>query len=426
MQKRSFFKNGILPIVLLMALASGAVFAEVEQLQSDVSGTPDEICDAATPAEEPATRDFDQPESVLADDVDYRAIFCTDAGAVYIDLFESATPLTVNNFVFLAENGYYNNTTFHRVIQDFMVQGGDPTASGSGGPNYRFEDEFVGFLHFDREGLLAMANAGANTNGSQFFITTSIPSYLNYRHTIFGEVLSGQENVLNVNLRDPQVDSEPGTALNTVVIITNPADVEADFEIPARPTQADAEAILTALPELAPGLVVDSDVTGVFDLTDFVSTFYANSSEETTGLLEDNGFEFAASIAHQNAECALDQIPFTEIDYQVLTFDSGSSAESVMADEGITNLVTVNGDMEALDSEALPNGYFIESTSACDTNVVHAVTYWQIGRNITIAGIYLPESEAPNADLWLDQVVGRQIYGNSLSELLRPELWFND
>ena len=115
---------------------------------------------------------FQEAETVLEPDVDYRAIFCTTAGTVYVDLYESLTPMTVNNFVFLAQQGYYDNTTFHRVIPDFMVQGGDPTATGSGGPGYQFGDEPVGFLTFDRPGLLAMANAGPGTNGSQFFITT--------------------------------------------------------------------------------------------------------------------------------------------------------------------------------------------------------------------------------------------------------------
>src|SRR5690606_7480411 len=131
------------------------------------------------------------------------------------------------SFVFLSQNGYYNNTTFHRVIQDFMAQGGDPTAQGAGGPGYRFPDEFVGFLNFDRPGLLAMANTGQPvTNGSQFFITTSLPDYLNFRHTIFGEVLEGQDVVENIALRDPETATEPGTSLDTVVIVTDPQLVD--------------------------------------------------------------------------------------------------------------------------------------------------------------------------------------------------------
>ena len=118
-------------------------------------------------------------------------------------------PSTASSF--FREQGYYNNTTFHRVIQDFMAQGGDPTATGTGGPGYSFDDEFVGFLNFDRPGWLAMANSGANTNGSQFFITTVPYPSLNYNYTIFGEVLEGQENVANIRLRDPDTATEPGT-----------------------------------------------------------------------------------------------------------------------------------------------------------------------------------------------------------------------
>ncbi len=132
-----------------------------------------DLCAAAS-KDEPATRSFDGPEQVLESGVDYRAIFCTQAGPVYVDLFEDYAPQTVNNFVFLAQNGYYNNTTFHRVIEDFMAQGGDPTGTGSGGPGYQFGDETPGFLVFDRPGLLAMANAGPGTNGSQFFLTTAV------------------------------------------------------------------------------------------------------------------------------------------------------------------------------------------------------------------------------------------------------------
>ncbi|MCA9912212.1 MAG: peptidylprolyl isomerase, partial [Anaerolineae bacterium] len=124
-----------------------------------VSGSIQELCDSATPTE-PATRSYSQAEQVLEDGVDYQAIFCTDAGPIYVDLFEDQTPVTVNNFVFLAQNNYYDNTIFHRVIQDFMAQGGDPTGTGMGGPGYQFQDEIVQGLTFDTPGLLAMANAG--------------------------------------------------------------------------------------------------------------------------------------------------------------------------------------------------------------------------------------------------------------------------
>ena len=123
----------------------------------------------------------------------YVATINTNQGSIVIELLPNDAPKTVNNFVFLAREGYYDGVIFHRVIEDFMIQGGDPTGTGGGGPGYNFEDEFVPSLVFDRPGILAMANAGPNTNGSQFFITTVPTPHLNQRHTIFGTVLEGQD-----------------------------------------------------------------------------------------------------------------------------------------------------------------------------------------------------------------------------------------
>ncbi|MFN8452814.1 MAG: peptidylprolyl isomerase, partial [Anaerolineae bacterium] len=249
-------------LTLLLALALvGAPVASAQDAR-----TPADICASAVPAPEPATREYAQQEQVLQPGVDYSAIFCTDVGAIYVDLFENYTPITVNSFVFLAENGYYNNTTFHRVIQDFMAQGGDPTGTGRGGPGYSFVDEPVGFLNFDQPGWLAMANSGPDTNGSQFFITTVPYPSLNYNYTIFGEVLDGQENVNAIRLRDPDAATEPGTALNTVVIITDPASVVSSYEAPAPATRDDVQAVLDALTAGLPAsLVLDTEFSGIFD-----------------------------------------------------------------------------------------------------------------------------------------------------------------
>lgn len=121
------------------------------------------------------------------------AVLKTNKGDINLELFEEKTPKTVKNFVDLIKSGFYNGVSFHRVINDFMIQGGDPTGTGMGGPGYEFEDEFVKGLEFDKEGLLAMANAGPNTNGSQFFITHVKTPWLNYRHTIFGKVVSERD-----------------------------------------------------------------------------------------------------------------------------------------------------------------------------------------------------------------------------------------
>ena len=118
----------------------------------------------------------------------------TNHGSIELELFDDAAPKTVENFIKLARDGFYNGVIFHRVIQDFMIQGGDPTGTGSGGPGYQFEDEFND--HKVVRGALAMANAGPNTNGSQFFIvTTDAAPWLDGKHTVFGQVTSGMDVV---------------------------------------------------------------------------------------------------------------------------------------------------------------------------------------------------------------------------------------
>src|SRR3989441_13109924 len=117
----------------------------------------------------------------------YTARIKTERGDIVVDLFAGKAPLTVENFVNLARAGFYDGTTFHRVIPGFMAQGGDPTGTGRGGPGYQFADEFDSELQFNKPYLLAMANAGPGTNGSQFFITVSPTTHLNFKHTIFGE-----------------------------------------------------------------------------------------------------------------------------------------------------------------------------------------------------------------------------------------------
>lgn len=131
-----------------------------------------------------------------------KAVIKTNKGKINLNLFSEAAPVTVLNFVNLANRGYYDNTIFHRVIDDFMAQGGDPTGTGMGGPGYSFGDEVYNGYLFDKPGYLAMANAGPNTNGSQFFITTVITEWLNNNHTIFGEVVSESDLDIVKNLKN--------------------------------------------------------------------------------------------------------------------------------------------------------------------------------------------------------------------------------
>jgi peptidyl-prolyl cis-trans isomerase B (cyclophilin B) len=125
----------------------------------------------------------------------YAASMETNRGTIEIELFAKEAPKTVNNFVFLAREGFYEGVSFHRVISNFVIQGGDPTGTGSGGPGYKFEDETRGNPHRHGTGSLSMANAGPNTNGSQFFITHSPQPHLDGKHTVFGQVTQGQDVV---------------------------------------------------------------------------------------------------------------------------------------------------------------------------------------------------------------------------------------
>ena len=163
------------------------------------------------------------PKMVIDPKKTYQAFFKTDKGDIKIELFAAKAPKTVNNLVFLAGEGFYNNTTFHRVISGFMAQGGDPTGSGRGGPGYKFEDEFHPSLRFDAAGYLAMANAGPNTNGSQFFITYEATPHLNGRHTIYGRVVEGMDVALTITPRDPARAKTPGDLLKTIEILVGQA-----------------------------------------------------------------------------------------------------------------------------------------------------------------------------------------------------------
>jgi len=132
----------------------------------------------------------------------YTATFETSRGPIVVDLFPTEAPKTVNNFVFLARDGFYDGTVFHRVIANFMIQGGDPTGTGRGGPGYQFEDEVKNNSRKHKTGSLSMANAGPNTNGSQFFLTHVPTEWLDGKHTVFGQVRSGQDVVNAVKQGD--------------------------------------------------------------------------------------------------------------------------------------------------------------------------------------------------------------------------------
>ena len=148
----------------------------------------------------------------------YTATLHTEAGDIVLKLFADKTPNTVNNFVFLAREGFYDGVIFHRVIHDFMAQTGDPTGLGTGGPGYRFPDEFHSSLKHNKPGILSMANAGPNTNGSQFFLTHVPTPWLDGKHSVFGEVIQGMDVLLAIPERNPGNPGTPGIKINQVTI----------------------------------------------------------------------------------------------------------------------------------------------------------------------------------------------------------------
>jgi cyclophilin family peptidyl-prolyl cis-trans isomerase len=158
------------------------------------------------------------PSGNLDTSKSYAARFKTQRGEFVCELYAAEAPLTVENFVNLARSGFYDGTTFHRVIPGFMAQGGDPTGTGSGGPGYSFRDEFSPARRHDGPGVLSMANAGPGTNGSQFFITYGPTPHLNDRHTVFGRVTEGMDVVNSIRERDPSRDREPGDTIETIEI----------------------------------------------------------------------------------------------------------------------------------------------------------------------------------------------------------------
>lgn len=158
------------------------------------------------------------PEMEIDPKKKYFALMKTDSGAIKFELYADKAPNTVNNFVFLSRQGFYNDTIFHRVIADFMAQGGDPTGTGTGGPGYKFADEFHASLRHSKPGVLSMANSGMNTNGSQFFITHVPTPWLDNKHSIFGQVVEGMDVLMAIPPRDPMRPEYPGVKIQSITI----------------------------------------------------------------------------------------------------------------------------------------------------------------------------------------------------------------
>ena len=220
--------GGIIAVVIIGLIwffvqGNGSSEDEIPPLQEFPTSVPAPTEDTSGAVDIPQaeSRQYDAyPEMTIDTTKTYLATFkMANGGEFTVELYADKAPRTVNNFVFLARDGYYDGTTFHRVLEGFMAQGGDPTGTGSGGPGYQFEDEINDDLVFDSEGILAMANAGPGTNGSQFFITYGPTEWLNGLHTIFGRVSEGMDVVKGLTLRDPnQFPDYDGDAIETITI----------------------------------------------------------------------------------------------------------------------------------------------------------------------------------------------------------------
>jgi cyclophilin family peptidyl-prolyl cis-trans isomerase len=160
------------------------------------------------------------PPQVLEEGNDYFAVIQTEKGDIVIDLFEDRVPVNTNSFAFLAQEDWYQGVTFHRVIEGFVAQAGDPTGSGMMGPGYQCDNEIVPDLNYDQPGMVGIANAGPNTGSSQFFITMDALPQLNGGYTIIGEVVEGMDVVQSLTLRDPQQNpnAPPGDVIEDIVI----------------------------------------------------------------------------------------------------------------------------------------------------------------------------------------------------------------
>lgn len=215
----------LLALIALLSISS-LIFAACGEDTPDPTATP-----ASAPAASNGGGQIDPSASMLSAGDDprppagaldtsktYHATFKTEAGEFKILLFDDEAPLTVENFVNLATIGFYEGTQFHRVIPGFMAQGGDPKGTGAGGPGYRFRDEFDATRRHDKQGILSMANSGPNTNGSQFFITFDATPHLDDRHSVFGEVVEGMDNVLNITVRDPGSAAFTGDLIESITI----------------------------------------------------------------------------------------------------------------------------------------------------------------------------------------------------------------
>ena len=215
-----------LPLVLLLAACGTDSEPTAEPVSkppatSEPVPTPKPTATPVPEPKEPSMKQYNSPPAMTIDpNKSYTATLELEKGGeIVIELFAKEAPVTVNNFIFLARDGYYDQVTFHRVIADFMAQSGDPTGTGSGGPGYTIKDEFSPLRRHNSPGVLSMANVGRpNTGGGQWFITLVPTPHLDDAHTVFGKVMEGMEVVNGIKIRNPSAASTPGDVISSITI----------------------------------------------------------------------------------------------------------------------------------------------------------------------------------------------------------------
>ncbi len=276
MNMQTIVKQGLgLGLILMLILVVGcagetptaaptdAPPEETDAPTEEVTEPPSDVEPGEMP-ETPADRDgmySAPPEMQIDPEMHYAAEIETEYGTITVRLFAEKAPKTVNNFVFLAREGFYDGITFHRVIPDFMVQAGDPSGTGSGGPGYTFEDEFDPSLGHDRVGTLSMANSGPSTNGSQFFITFAPTTWLDDRHTVFGRVIDGLDVLQSIRPRDPESATEPGDVIETIRILESETAFASTLPAPGEAPVPEAPAARNAFYARPPEMQIDTEAT---------------------------------------------------------------------------------------------------------------------------------------------------------------------
>jgi len=391
--------------------------------------TPEAICEHATEdLAEPESREFEAAEDVLQDGVDYWAVICTAKGPIYVDLLEEESPMTVNNFVFLAQNDYYNNTTFHRVLPGFMAQGGDPTGTGGGGPGYEFGDETDNGLTFDQPGLLAMANAGPGTNGSQFFITYAPTSWLDGGHTIFGRVFQGLDVAELLRPRNPeQMPDYEGETLETVVIVEDSATVEAtqDGAPPVEHFQALLDSVIVG--QINTQFTLDEAHSHTYDL-DAEAAFWGETGGDALAAslrdtLERQGFIGTAAVMLDISECPASpqDLPIWALGFRVSDLGVSGAPDGMVFDDARSDEIVASGAFETYADPPDVVGRVYSRPVAegdyCGASGVYHRLELPYGRYVLTADLvldsdYIGEDTEPTAVQYLGYVLQDLLYGS--------------